>query len=276
VAKRNFAKRHRHLGKIPPSDLPHDFDDSCDDDLSTSEQELVTAATETCNNAVGASKPKAANNATSEKQKTYRCDAQELLDELVSRNAKEVRQNDPIYEALTDDMVETLLNKRREKWNSLLMKRPKTKKGMITWTQEILRLSEMFDEESPAAATIPTTTINSHINKKTKNQSEQQPTTTLLDGGKKKNDDDTNKKDTKDESTSLHLKRKVDDELGVGDDMEEEEEEEQGEIVEKGKDDDDDDEVEAEVVPDDATTSSEDSVDLRASKKARSRDFIYT
>jgi hypothetical protein len=274
VAKRNFAKRHRHLGKIPASDLPRDFDDSCDgDDVSTSEQGIpattttttvvaAAAATSGCDivgDSTAAQPPKAIKKKTTSsfKQKTYRCDAKELLDELIARDAKELREGDSEHPLLSDEMIKRLLMKRQEKWNSLLSKRPKTKKGMITWTQELLRLSEFFDESPEPPVTTATTTMNCGETKKEV----------------KKLSNEVEKEDNS--NPSLNLKGKPKEEKVNGDHghsrmNDDEEDEEDGEIVEKENDDNYDDESDEEAVPDDASTSSEDSVDLRATKKARS------
>ncbi len=161
VAKRNFAKRHRHWGKIAPGDLPKDVLDSTsgDDDLSTSDQGTTTeqingnkhvregddgpddAASE-CSVPGGAA-PSIA---------THQWNSDVLLGELMSRNVREVqKERAPPKEPLSDDVLARFVEGRKEVWEGLLLRRPRSNSGsaMLAWVQEILRISDMEEALPP-------------------------------------------------------------------------------------------------------------------------------
>jgi len=303
VAKRNFAKRHRHMGKIAACDLPRDFEESCDDDLSTSEQGTATKGGA---KAKGSPKPPmvsgkktsvpasavaptvvaavSARGPAKAKSKPQRIDAKELLDYLSECNAKEVQEGDaPVKEPFSEQLLETLIKERKEAWDNLFLKRPKSNKDMsaiVAWVQDVLRVSDM---EEAAASLTPD--ASSQL-KKTDSPRKDVLAISAKEERKKEDDEDDDEKSdgvslvknneniTKDEPNQLKEK-----EIAEKNEKpkKEEEEQEDGEITEAEKekrpnDDEDDDEEEGEVLVDggdDGSTSSEDSVDLRASKKAR-------
>ena len=217
VAKRNFAKRHRHAGKIAADDLPRDFDESCDDNLSVSDRGTASAT---------GGKSKLSSSSRGSKRK--RCDPQELLEQLAAHNVDEVQQEDGSpKEPFTGKVLESLLKERQEAWAALLLKRPRTKEGskaMMSWVLEVLRTSDM-EESAPITVKVETTAVGAGNEEGDDNNGDENTSGSM-------------EQDTSKDGCSNGFKNSF-----KGDDEEEQ--------------------------PDDASTSSEDSVDLRASKKPK-------
>jgi hypothetical protein len=178
VAKRNFAKRHRHWGKIAPGDLPKDIlEGTCaDDDLSTSDH--GTSTTERTdgdkNNKLageiggdddasdGSTIPERSTTTTTTITTTipalatspHKWNSDELLDELMSRNVDEIqRDREPPQESfVSDDDVAKFVERQKEVWEGLLLRRPRSNSSsaMLAWVQDVLRISDMGEILRPS------------------------------------------------------------------------------------------------------------------------------
>jgi hypothetical protein len=316
VAKRNFAKRHRHTGKISSVDLPRDLEESSEgDELSGSEQGSVgmkslvgekKEAADTLTTAVTSQAPKQPNGTQWE--------AQELLDLLMARNVQELQPdgsigtNSKIKSPLNADMLDQLLKKKQGDWDQLLLNRPRTSNdpsAMASWLLEVLRVSDVEkttvansggDVTSSTAAGVSLASSSSDPRltakarkpglKKKKRKLIQKATTKPFkeDATKKKKFEKAAAKTPRASNPVDAIKEKeieceppkppaTKKEEGDTAAPEMEAFENEDTDVEREEVEDDHDKVQeavpAEDADDDLSTSSEDSVDLRASKKAR-------
>jgi hypothetical protein len=230
VAKRNFFKRHKHLGKIPPERLVHGIA-KVEDELSSLE---------------GSSK------------RAVRCllkkaDANSLLDKLVEQKSEQlvVAQGAISPDNLTSNMRQKLVESRTDSWISLLGNRPRSRdeKAMLLWVRQVLAVSDLGDSETNVNDPAPTTSVddnerksNPEVNNRdeligkeapdAKKESEAEIKYDALGGGKMEEDDDASSKNDESEGASV----KPEDDGNVSDG---------------------------------STSSSEGSVDLRAHKKAK-------
>lgn len=348
VAKRNFAKRHRHWGKIAPGDLPRDVLDGTggDDDLSTSDHGTTTT-TERINGdhkldgeggdddaSDGSAVPRSTTRPTLPTS-PCRWNPDELLGELMSRNVAEVQQErGPPEEPLSVDDVAKFVDGRKELWEGLLLRRPRSNSrgAMLAWIQDILRISDMEEilppppvqcKVVPPPSTASTTSgSDTSLNEiadcaksedaiiisesKSLKEKVEKENGTMTSSSDKSNVvtgsaiHETAVKTTTDEVSETKSKDGVESSSGtttaekevsavvvpekpVTDRMKDEndDEKEDGEVEEdddydgdeidaggEEQEEDDDDHEDGEIA-DDASTSSEDSVDLRVSKKAR-------
>lgn len=317
VAKRNFAKRHRHWGKIAPSDLPKDILDgtSGDDDLSTSEQGTMERIEGDKHGDNGDDERDAS--VATYKQVSPPADSpnqlisDELLGELMTRNVAEVQQEQtPPKEPLSEEALAGFIEERRKPWEELLLERPKLPHGsaMLAWVQEILRVSDMGEALPPATSVIVPATATDVFDS---DHSPKQVADTQLKVSteSKSIKDDWQQLDAMRSSETgspapeasngeaVTLATQLSDNQAKGDGERTGGREVIGESAivaenrvdrgtdenDRGYDDDDDDENDCDddddkydkgekedgEIPDDASTSSEDSVDLRSSKKAR-------
>ena len=306
VAKRNFAKRHRHWGKIAPSDLPKDILDGTpgDDDLSTSEQGTIEIIKGEKQGEQGDDERDASvassTRGSAPPANSHQWSSDELLGELMARNAEELQQEQTTpLEPLSDDTLARFVKERQVAWQDLLLRRPKSpsSSAMLGWVQEILRVSDVGGGAPPANSVIPTVAASgsfvgkdpvkdvvdtkSNVSNESEclNGTEHQPdalrsSETCNAGSKKSNghsvmvatqNADKQEKGKEDvgepavvTGTQVNDRKVENDHEYDDDDDFDNEDDEYG-----------DGEDEEGEIPDDASTSSEDSVDLRISKKAK-------
>lgn len=287
VAKRNFAKRHRHVGKIPASDLPGDFDDSLEeDDLSNSEQGYAgmklsaKVKTDMSKTNVAGSVAEAAAS-VSEPCNSGQWSAKELLDLLIARNVQELQSenNGARNLPITAEILGTLLQKKQGDWDKLLLDRPRSTNdpsAMASWLLEVLRVSDVDKETTPGVAAAPIKTSAKRKKPSLKAKKRKLIQKAVTNPNKVKIETinnvemamtlETNGETVKKPTAPGAKKAKSKPPNKATE--EEEEDETESEVGEEKENV----EEESSVVmeDDDASTSSEDSVDLRASKKARS------
>ena len=246
VAKRNFAKRHRHAGKIPKSELPRDFDQLLEEeegseDAAPSEDMPVEKVLP----------PKKWN-------------SQELLDALMQRNVPELQaggQNIP-KPAFTGEVLDTIVAKRQDEWNKLLLDRPspsasKDPSAMPAWLLQVLRVSDM---EKIAAAFTPCVPVPTK-NLKNKNPGLKKKKRKLLSKRSKSQEEKKSPSKSEEKSSPVSSPSNSTAEKDGVDDTKK--------TVNGGGSDLERPSQHSNPPADDSSTSSEDSVDLRASKKAR-------
>jgi hypothetical protein len=142
VAKRNFAKRHRHVGKIPKSELPPDFDLLLEEEEAEEEKALV-------------------------EPQIKKWSSQELLDALMVQNVPELQaggQNIP-KPPFTGEVLETIVAKRQQEWDKLLLERPPPSTSedpstMAAWVLQLLRASDMEKIAATFTPCVPVPTKN--------------------------------------------------------------------------------------------------------------------
>jgi hypothetical protein len=294
VAKRNFAKRHRHAGKISVSDLPRDFEECSEgDELSSSER--GNASMKSPNLGKTSAAPPAAK---SDPQIPVQWEAQDLLDMLLARNVQELQtdggngssnNNNSNNAPIGSELLEQLIQKKQGDWDKLLMERPRTSNdpaAMATWLLEVLRVSDV-DKTSAAVPsnaavgnTIPPTSSTRKIMSKVKKlglkkkkrklvpeaakcTTEKMPKKKKGERKPKANQGETSVTNvskapaiTEHNEKLMPVPEKVEEKEGNEDDDVEHEEDHKLQDV-------------LPATAYDSSTSSEDSVDLRASKKAR-------
>lgn len=210
--------------------------------------------------------------------------AHALLGQLMAQNVKELEgtNGQPQQQPFSHDVLAKLVRKQQANWDALLMKRPKSTNSsdMLTWIQEVLRVSDMEEAAAGAAATADSVNVKSEEGSAPKPAAITKDSPTKNGHPKKRTLESAIKDDADAARRASEESIKVDaagmdvsDRSGKdaenGKEKEEDEEKESGEEEMDGDDDDDHDDKAAQPSLDDASTSSEDSVDLRASKKPR-------
>jgi hypothetical protein len=285
VAKRNFAKRHRHTGKISIDDLPHDFEESSEgDELSSSER-----------GGAGIKRPKHKKAAEaqpvvqSDSKNLVQWEAQELLDMLLARNVQELKSDGTTNTSgnnthIGSEMYERLIKSKQGDWDKLLMERPRTTNNpavMATWLLEVLRVSDV--DTTPAADTSASATANTVPPTGSTRKGISTAKVPGLKKNKRKHVAEAEKPQNKiEENTKPKVKPNKEDMYSLGRSPAIAVVEHNGNskpLVDKEQEGNEDTELEEEEsqesqkdlasTADDSSTSSEDSVDLRASKKAR-------
>jgi hypothetical protein len=287
VAKRNFAKRHRHSGKISTSDLPGDFEEISEGDGFSSSERGSTGIFSSHLEKVSTAPPVA----ESDPQTPIQWEAKELLDMLLARNVQEL-QSDGSTGAnsnktpIGSEMLGHLIQKKQGDWDKLLMVRPRASNdsaAMATWLLEVLRVSDV--DKSTASAAVadvntapPMSSTGKVMSKVKKNVSKKKKRKLVLKAAKPIKEDKPKK--TKEGDTKPKLKQEEASSVSESNApavMEQREKSKPVPDMEEGNEDTDLEEDELHkshddlpATADDSSTSSEDSVDLRASKKTRS------
>jgi hypothetical protein len=287
VAKRNFAKRHRHTGKISVTDLPRDFEESSEgDDLSSSE--LGSAGMKSPNLGMSSAAHPAVK---SDPQNPVQWEAQDLLDMLLARNVQELQTDGSTGTSsnktpIGSEVLEQLIQKKQGDWDKLLMERPRTSKdpsAMATWLLEVLRVSDVDKTTaavvSAAANIAPPTSSSRKVNSKPKAGLKKKKRKLIHSAAKPSKDEKPKKKKGE---TTPKTKPKQDETSSASESKPPAAVEQNGKskpVQDKEEEGNDDTDLEEEEIhksqddipaaTDDSSTSSEDSVDLRASKKAR-------
>lgn len=296
VAKRNFAKRHRHTGKISASDLPRDFEEGSEgDELSSSEQGSAGLKSPSPEKAVTAPSVAAA-----KPQNAVQWEAQELLDLLLARNVQELQSdgstsNGSNKSPIAAEMLEQLIQKNQGEWDRLLMDRPRTSNdpsAMASWLLEVLRVSDVEKTTAVASAAAVATALpislpapktapktkKPGLKKKKRNLVQKVTTSAKKVKPKKAKKQEVAKPTVPPKEKTMNPNPEVSAIESTAPIVELKEEEKP--VQDKKPNEDEDTDVEDEDIDlkreenhfaaaDDSSTSSEDSVDLRASKKAR-------
>jgi hypothetical protein len=299
VAKRNFAKRHRHSGKIPNNEGSDDAvrgnaaESSADDEprctLATPQQiqeprthekeasgdskadkptevetptgppETVADSNDSSEKAVSQSsgdegETPLANPETKSAKEIHVLDTKGVEPESgKSKDASPTREPSPV--GITPEApIDT--SKRRAAWGDLLLKRPKTQQhnseAMTAWIRDVLRVSD-FE-----------TDVESNDDE-SKSDIQRGATSPTLNGGTKRKMEETRPPSAKKSKKRALLSRKEQEDMDNNTESDKAQE-----VDEKMASEDVSNKVSGktyEVFPDDASTSSDESVDLRARKK---------
>jgi hypothetical protein len=225
--------------------------------------------------------------------------SQEVLDLLVAKKAKEVQKEDePPKEPFPNKDLDKLIQKRQESWEALLLKRPRSLKNrdsMMAWVQEVLRVSDLEDiatsesslpsslslfSPKPQKNTAAKKVTDDNISNMDNGTSAQNGDTSnkKISGEKRKLQSDKIDKSSTNTSEETSPKSKIVEEVEEEQDKAEQPKDDRPEadngLTKAGddnddEDEDDDDDEDEQGMAEDASTSSEDSVDLRVSKKPR-------
>lgn len=204
--------------------------------------------------------------------------AHALLGQLMARNVKELEgtNGQPQQQPFSHDVLAKLVRKQQANWDALLMKRPKSTNSsdMLTWIQEVLRVSDMEEAAAGVAATADSVNVKSEEDSAPKDAPTKNghPKKRTLESAIKDDADAARRaseESIKVDAAGMDVSDRSGKDAENGKEKEEDEEKESGEEEMDGDDDDDHDDKAAQPSLDDASTSSEDSVDLRASKKPR-------
>lgn len=145
VAKRNFCKRHRHEGKIPKGQLPEGGLKDDESDNCTSEE-------------VESDNPKS--------KAVAKIDAEKMLTKLVDLGVDEVRVSDPkedAPESHTKESVAERLLMRQKEWDRLLHERPNDEETMTTWVRKVLAVSDI-ESAAGDSSPLPEETSSQKVN----------------------------------------------------------------------------------------------------------------